>query len=308
MQKSEIRKDYILNRYVIITPSRANRPRELREENKTTRIKSCVFCPSNIVDQEVTDHLGGWRKKKWSCWSVLNKYPVVSLDNKAAYGYQEVIVETPQHGIDLSELSEENIRTVLRLYQNRTRAVSQMRKIDYILIFKNSGGRAGATLTHTHSQLLATEILPPDVAEELYLADKASRQCGRSIYSKIIDDELRQKERIIYQDERLVAFTPYASQFHYEAWIFTRRQVDNIIEINERELNSLAYCLHLILGKLHELNLNYNFFFHQVISNQKQHFYIKIQPRESVWAGVELGSGMVINSVAPEAAAEYYRS
>ncbi|PIZ98507.1 MAG: hypothetical protein COX77_04270 [Candidatus Komeilibacteria bacterium CG_4_10_14_0_2_um_filter_37_10] len=308
MLKSEIRKDYILNRYVIITPSRVNRPRDVRAENQSKRISSCVFCPSNIVTAEVTDYLLGAVKKQWSCWSVINKYPAVSTNNKSAYGYQEVIVETPQHGIDLGELSEQQMRNVLTLYQKRTKQVSKIKKIDYILIFKNSGGKAGASLMHAHSQLLAMELLPPDVAEELYLADKASRLCGRSIYRKIIDDELKQGARIIYQDDQVVAFAPYASQFHYEAWIFTRRQVDNIMEINSQEMDSMVYCLHLILSKLHSLNLNYNFFFHQVISNQKQHFYIKIQPRDSIWAGVELGSGLVINSVAPEQAAEFYRS
>jgi UDPglucose--hexose-1-phosphate uridylyltransferase len=108
-------------------------------------------------------------------------------------------------------------------------------------------------------------------------------------------------------DKNVLAFAPYASEYHYEAWVFPKRHLDNIAELNKNELKSFARALKLILHKLDSINVSFNFFLHNVISNQNQHFYIKIQPRESVWAGIELGSGLVINSIPPEQAAKFYR-
>jgi len=114
-------------------------------------------------------------------------------------------------------------------------------------------------------------------------------------------------ERKIFEDKFVAAFTPYASEYHYEAWIFTKRHLDNIAKLDDDEFKSFAKILKVILLKLQRLDLSFNFFLHQVISNKDQHFYLKIQPRDSVWAGIELGSGLVINSVLPEDAAEYYK-
>ena len=105
----------------------------------------------------------------------------------------------------------------------------------------------------------------------------------------------------------MIAFTPFASEYHYETWIFTKRHLDNITRLNDNEFKSFAHVLKKILTKLQALDLSFNFFMHQVISNHNQHFYMKIQPRESVWAGIELGSGLIINSVPPEYAAKFFR-
>jgi UDPglucose--hexose-1-phosphate uridylyltransferase len=104
------------------------------------------------------------------------------------------------------------------------------------------------------------------------------------------------------------AFAPFASEYHYEAWIFPKRHTDNVSTLNTQEISSLSKCLKMILTKIHKLDLSYNFFMHQAVSFKDQHFYIKIQPRDNnVWAGVELGSGLVINSIPPEKAARYLR-
>ena len=114
-------------------------------------------------------------------------------------------------------------------------------------------------------------------------------------------------ERKIYEDNYVAAFAPYASEFHYEAWVFTKRHIDNVDEMNKHELKSFSKAMKKILTKLGALDLSYNYFLHQLISNRDQHLYLKIQPRDSIWAGIELGSGLVINSISPEVAAKYYR-
>ena len=192
------------------------------------------------------------------------------------------------------------------MYARRTEAISNNQRIEYILCFKNQGSKAGASIVHAHSQIFATDILPPDIHEELGLAQAYKIEHGTCPYCDIIAKEMK-SERKIFEDKFVAAFTPYASEYHYEARIFTKRHLDNIAKLDDDEFKSFAKILKVILLKLQRLDLSFNFFLHQVISNKDQHFYLKIQPRDSVWAGIELGSGLVINSVLPEDAAEYYK-
>jgi UDPglucose--hexose-1-phosphate uridylyltransferase len=303
-KKSEIRKDYFLEKYVVITPGRAKRPFEMKEETVTDRSGLCDFCPENIDKKMVVDQIK--IGKKWAVISLKNIYPAVSIDNKNAYGIQEVIIETPNHAMGLGRLSEKEIGLVLQMYAKRTKAIAKDKKINYILCFKNKGAKAGASKVHAHSQVFATQMLPPDIQEEIVEADLYQANFGTCPYCDIIKQEIK-SPRKIYADRNIVAIAPFASQYHYEAWLFTKRHLDNITQINGQELKSLAKALKKILSRLHAHNFAYNLFLHQVISDETQHFYIKIQPRDSVWAGVELGSGLVINSIAPEEAAKFYK-
>jgi UDPglucose--hexose-1-phosphate uridylyltransferase len=300
--KSEIRKAYLLNKYVIITPSRALRPRDIKEQTVIARTGDCPFCPENIDQSNVKDRLG---PEDSQVISLGNVFPAVSLENDKAYGVQEVIVETPSHTKELGDLEEKEIENVLRMYARRTAAISQNEKIEYILCFKNQGSKAGASIVHAHSQVFATNILPPDIHEELGLAQSYRIAKGNCPYCDIIRKEMK-TERKIYEDSFVAALAPYASEFHYEAWIFTKRHVDNITKFSDQEFKAFAHVLKKILVKLNALDISFNYYLHQVISNRDQHFYLKIQPRESIWAGLELGSGLVINSVPPEEAAVYY--
>lgn len=302
---SEIRKSYFLNKYVIITPGRAKRPRDIHEKTMVERTKPCVFCPEN-VEKDILVKQYGDKGDNWDMLVLKNKYPAVTLNNKKAYGTQEVIVETPLHGIELGDLGVDKIEKLLKVYAERTEAISKIKRIEYILIFKNNGSKAGASILHAHSQIFATDILPTDVYEELKLVKKYKLKNKTCAYCDILKREIK-SPRKIYSDKYIAAFTPYASEFHYEAWIFTKRHLDNITNLNSAEFKSFAKALKMILVKLHMLDLSYNYFMHQVISDSDQHFYLKIQPRDSAWAGVELGSGIIINSIPPEEAAAYYR-
>ncbi|MBT7228802.1 DUF4931 domain-containing protein, partial [Candidatus Parcubacteria bacterium] len=235
-----------------------------------------------------------------------NKYPAVSLDNDKAYGQQEVVVETSDHTLELEDLSTEHITDLLDAYSERTKEISKNKEIDYILIFKNDGGVAGASLQHAHSQIFATKFLPP------HLLDKSQRQQayklkhGNCVYCDVIAKESK-SPRLIYKDKNVVAFTPYASMFNYEAWIMPIAHRDNITELTTAEKKSFAKVLKHLLIKIGDLDLPYNFYFHQVINDNDQHLYMKVVPRGSVWAGVEIGSGLIINPIDPAEAAEFYR-
>lgn len=308
LKNSEIRKAYLINKYVIITPGRLARPRDIKEQTIIERTKPCPFCAEHIDKNNILDKIPakGGQNKDWQVLCLKNIYPAVSLNNEKAFGAQEVIVEVPDHAKELAELPEEHIEQILRMYARRTEELSKNKKIDYILCFKNQGSKAGASMVHAHSQIFATRILPPDIHEELGMAQSYKVQKGVCPYCDIVKREMK-SERKIFEDKFIAAFAPYASEYHYEAWIFTKRHLDNITKLNSDEFKSFARALKKILLKLRALDLAFNFFMHQVISNQDQHFYLKIQPRDSIWAGIELGSGLVINSVPPEAAAKYYR-
>lgn len=302
--KSEIRKAYLLNKYVIITPGRAKRPRDIKEETVIKRTASCPFCVENLSDDLILDSIN--KDGKWQVASIKNIFPALTLDNDKAYGTQEVIIESRDHSKEMAELSEAEIENILRMYASRTAELQKNDKIDYILCFKNQGSKAGASIVHAHSQVFASHVIPPDVHAELGLAQNYEVKHKICAYCDIVKKEMK-TERKIFEDKNVAAFCPYASEFHYEAWIFTKRHLDNITKLNDDEIKSFARALKIILGKLHALDLSFNYFLHQVVSDRSQHFYLKIQPRDSIWAGVELGSGMVINSMPPEEAARYYR-
>ncbi len=304
MLKSEIRKDYLSDKYVIITPGRSKRPRDIKEQTIISRLANCVFCPENINKKNIVDQIEGPQGK---IISIKNTFPAVTLDNKKAYGAQEVIIETPDHKPELHNLSETQIKQLLKMYAKRTAALSKIKNIEYILCFKNQGSKAGASIVHAHSQIFATDIMPSEIKEEYRLSREYKNDHKTCAYCDIIKKEMK-SPRKIYEDKFVAAFAPYASQYHYEAWIFTKRHLDNITKLNDSEFNSFAKILKKILIKLSKLNLSFNYFLHQSISDTDQHFYLKIQPRDSVWAGVELGSGLIINSVEPEKAAKFFRN
>lgn len=304
--KSEIRKAYFLNKFVIITPGRAKRPRDMVEQTIEKSSSSCFFCPGQVENQEVIRYYGGG-EKNWKIVAIKNKFPSVSLDNKKAYGTQEVIIETREHNKKFVDLPLSQIELYLNVLAKRLKDISKNKKLEYILEFKNHGSKAGASIKHEHSQIFATEILPIDVFEELELAESYKIEHGTCPYCDTLKKELKSSRRV-WEDNRVGAFTPYASEYHYETWIFPKRHTDNISTLNKSEIRSMAKCLKHILDKVDKLGLAYNFFMHQVVSRQDQHFYIKVQPRDvNVWAGVELGSGLVINSISPELAAKYLR-
>ncbi|MBD3248267.1 DUF4931 domain-containing protein [Candidatus Falkowbacteria bacterium] len=304
-ERSEIRKSYLLDKYVVITPGRAKRPRDVKEQTILKRSGKCPFCSENIDKNNIKDRIND-KNGDWQVLSVANIFPAVSLDNKKAYGTQEVVIDTPNHQKELADLSIGHIQKLLEMYSKRTTELTKNKNLDYILCFKNQGSKAGASIIHAHSQIFATKMIPKELEEEAYLLSKYKMKHKTCAYCDILAKEEKGKRKI-YSDENVVAFTPYASEYHYEAWIFPRRHLDNITEMNKEELASFSQALKLILKKLKSIDLSFNYFLHNVVSNKEQHFYLKIQPRDSIWAGVELASGLVINSVSPEKAADFYR-
>ncbi len=311
IKRSTIRRDYFLSQEVIISPGRAARPKN----QKSTKLKidqrtadSCFFCPEKLDYNNVIELLPANSAKKWQVAAINNIYPAVEMNNRQALGKQEVIIDTPRHEQSLADVTVDELAMVLKMYARRTIALSKQPPLDYILCFKNYGHEAGASLEHSHSQVFATKILPLAIRAELSAARRYRRRTGHCPHCDMITKEVAAAERLIWQDHNAVAIAPYASRFPYEAWVSPKRHQDNIGQASQVELQSLASGLSLILKQLQSLGLAYNICLHQVISATDQHFVIKVQPRGTIWAGVEIGSGLVINSVPPEEATIFYRS
>lgn len=304
--RSEIRVDEIHDRFIIIAPGRSKRPHDVaRHKEVPVKSKDCPFCrEAEEMSQPPLHQVGpdDW----WEIKVIKNIFPFLSPDNPRAYGHQEVVIETPHHDRDLAEFGENHILRLLQTYQARTKALSQDKKVKYIIIFKNHGGKAGASLVHAHSQIMAAGFVPDHIVNKLSRARKYLIEKGISYYKKLADNEVN-GPRAIYSDKYLSVFCPYASSYNYEVWFVPKRQVDNITLLEEYELKSLAHALKMVLKKINNLELPYNLYMHQTLTDPSEYFYLRVCPRRDTWAGVELGSRVIVNTVAPEDAAKYYR-
>lgn len=294
-----IRKNYFQDKQVVIAPRRNKRP-----HNQFGIKNICPFCAIYFSDKNILDALP--RIKKWQVASIANLFPAFSKNNPRAYGFQEVIIDTPKHDQDFCDLSIRQIENILKMYAKRTHALSQDSKIQYILCFKNSGAKAGASLKHAHSQIIATGIIPSQARQEMDDFKKYQAKNKICPYCDILKKEAKTK-RQIYSDRFISVLAPYTSEYGYETWILTQRHLDNITELNNQELKAVAQALKKITLSLKKLNLDFNFFCNQIKSETDQHFYFKIQPRPSVWAGLEMGSGLIINAISPEKAAKIFK-
>lgn len=299
--QSEVREDKIHDRFVIIAPGRSKRPHSRDKKKKDT----CVFCSKEVQDK-VPALYPTAKGKEWLVKVIKNIYPVVSISNPKAYGYHEVVIETREHGKEMSDLPLDHLIAVLEAYIERTKELAKDKKIKYVLIFKNQGGSAGASLAHAHSQIFASSFVPPHIIDKLTKAQEYRIEHGNCYYCDLIKKETR-GPRFIAGDEQAVAFTPYASIYAYEAWIMPQKHVDNVTVLGRDEIASIALLIKQITTKLNKEKIHYNMFLHQSITDKDEHFYIRICPRRDIWAGLETGSRLIVNPVSPEEAAKFYR-
>lgn len=307
MNTPEIRQDFIHDRVVIIAPGRKKRPHDFPQ---TTIVRqdqgaaSCIFCPEQLRDVKAVLTVG--HGLDWKVKVIKNIFPIVSVDNPKAYGYQEVVIDTPQHDVEFADLTIEHIETVFEVFGQRIKTLQKDPKIKYILTFKNHGGKAGASVAHAHSQIFASSFLPPHIVDKRTRAEGYRIQKGTCYYDDLIIKE-QKGPRWVLEDDYFGVFCPYASSYNYEAWLIPWRHLDNISQLTAAERHSLAINLKYLLGRLETIGLPYNLYAHQVVRDKNEHFYFRIAPRGDVWAGLELGSRLIVNTVPPEDAAKFYR-
>lgn len=304
MSKSEIRKDYFTDEYVIIAPNRAKRPHKVGAIPDVTG-SICHFCPDNFKDEIVTYQDNGYNDQ-WEILSILNKFSALTLDNPDAYGQNEVIIETRKHGLDINDFSVDHIVRIFNAYIDRFDALRNMDGIKHVILFKNEGGKAGASIAHTHSQVIALPVLPLKIENEASAFNKYRLEHATCPYCDIIAKET-DKPRVIWEDENLFVLSPYASTAPFGVWLLPKRHVRFMSELTRSEKESIALAMKIVLGKLDEFGISYNYFVENAVNREDYHMHIKITPRPDVWGGLEMGTGVIVNPIAPEYAARLYR-
>ena len=326
----ELRKDPIIGRWVIISTERGKRPSNFGNSEKIVLPKACPFCPGNesATPREIMAYRPDGseaNKPGWSLRVMSNKYPALIIEGdldrepKGIYdrmngiGAHEVIIETPHHEFDLVDLSLQNIKDVLWAYRERYLDLQRDPRFKYILIFKNHGSAAGASVEHSHSQLIATPIIPKRVAEELIGAKRYYDYKERCIFCDILRQEITDKDRVVCENDSYIAFQPYASRFPFETWLMPKAHICHYVDIDFDMHTELASILKEILTRLKVglANPSYNYILHTApVGSEYREFYhwhIEIIPKLTKVAGFEWGTGFYINPTRPEDAAKFLR-
>ncbi len=338
---SELRHDPLAKRWVIIATERSRRPEEFDfHVEQEAEPRFCPFCPGHedktpAEISAVRPEGGAPNTPGWEVRVIPNKYPALAIegdlerrgvglyDRMRGIGAHEVIVESPQHSLHLADLDPVHIERVLAACQERLRDLLRDGRFKYILLFKNYGAAAGATLSHPHTQLIATPITPRAIAMELESARVHYYLKERCIFCDLLAQEIEARDRIVRLDEHFVVMAPYASRFPFELLVIPRRHNHSFAEEPRPMLTALARCLRDTLARLKGALRNppYNFVFHTAPNTttlvQRRnywdtlavdwHWHIEILPRLTRVAGFEWGTGFYVNPTAPEEAAAFLR-
>ncbi|OAA30884.1 galactose-1-phosphate uridylyltransferase [Kosmotoga arenicorallina S304] len=326
----ELRKDPILKRWVIIATERSKRPNDFK---KAQELPGGGFCPFDYGNEHTTPpEIMAFRGEKtkpdepgWWIRVVPNKFPALDpklepdkfghgmYDVIKGFGTHEVIIETPEHDQNLATLPLKQVQEVIWAYKYRFNELEKDPRIKYVLIFKNHGKEAGASLQHPHSQLIATPIVPKRVVEEMEGSLDYYNFKERCVYCDILNQELLEKTRIVEENDLFLAFEPFAARFPFETWILPKKHRFNFGEIGTEEVKQFARILKNTLYRIYKAldNPPFNFMLHTGISNMEgekyYHWHLEIVPRLTRVAGFEWGSGFYINPTPPEYAAKYLR-
>jgi len=318
---SEFRKDPIIDRWVIFASGRSNRPVSYQNSVLPVSKQRCPFCPGHEEDT-VTEI---WRVDSGDCgWSIRvvpNRYPAVSAEVSSSgesseifrylsgVGIHDVIVETPEHDLTMQHYKAEKMYEVVSVYKKRIREIRLDDKLKYVIIFKNQGFNAGATISHSHTQLIALPVIPLNMTDELLASKRYYTEQRTCIYCQLIKDEQNQRQRVITENDMYISVAAYAARFPYEVWIIPKTHE---AQFENTENNSLSFLAKIFSETLRRLDrvidsLSYNFVLHsspfRENAEKYYHWHIEIIPRTTNIAGFEWGTGYYINSVAPEQAA-----
>ncbi len=332
----ELRKDPIVGRWVIISTDRAKRPTDFIRDRVKLKGGFCPFCygnesktPSEILAFRPNPSGGPPRAKDAPGWTVRvvpNKFPALGIegtlgrqaegmfDKMNGIGAHEVIVETPDHNLSLGDLPEKQIEDVLRAFRDRILDLRQDKRFKYILIFKNHGEAAGASLEHSHSQLIALPIIPRRVTEELEGAKQYYIYKERCVFCDIIRQELEAGVRVVSENEHFLTIAPYAPRFPFETWLLPKRHESAFENSSTQMFDGLARALKDLLTRAERVldNPAYNLIIHsapvQDANLDHYHWHIEFMPKLTKTAGFEWGTGFYINPTPPEEAVRYLRA
>ena len=327
-EQSEFRHDVICGRWVIFAPERARRPLgQSKPQPRQNVVRDvCPFClgpshdtppPSQVFPAE-------------GPWQVLvcpNKFPAVrpiepdtrgltlrfNRQQLPGFGVHEIVIEGPDHFTDPTELTDEVYQRVLISYRERIRTFADDRRLDYVSVFKNVGAEAGASMAHTHSQIVATPFIPNNIRDEIAGADEYFKNRNRCIFCNLLRPESGRIPRLVAESAKFAVICPFAPRFAYEMWVLPKSHASHFETITDVDALELVLLLKRVLRALDAVAgvPAYNYFLHtaplRIEPSPSYHWHIEIVPRTARPAGFEWSTGVFINTVMPERAAKELR-
>ena len=320
----QLRKDPVTGRWVIVNIESPQK--EFPSRPHTPSSKACPFCPGN--ESMTPPEIVSYPKKSGKGWQVRvipNKFPALRIEEKTdkqaigiydkvgGFGAHEVIIENPDHDKEIADLSTEQVELVVRAYRERYLDLKKDARLKYILLFKNYGEAAGASLEHPHSQLIALPIVPSRVLGELKGSGDHFSRTERCIFCDMLQQEKGVQKLTVFSENGFVALAPFASRFPFETWLLPQQHEAGFERMDETRLRSFAEALRITLGKLKRAlhDPSFNFMIHSVPAlgkdTESYHWHVEIIPNLTQVAGFELGTGFYVNPTPPEIAAGILR-
>ena len=326
----QLRKDPITGRWVIVNEENPRNADSFKSEPHLKSSKTCPFCGGNegMTPSEISAYgrrsgakgLGGWQVRV-----VPNKFPALRIeescekyafgiyDKIGGFGAHEVIIENPDHDKEMTDLTDDQAELIIRAYRDRCLDLRKDKRFKYILIFKNYGPSAGASLEHPHSQLIALPIVPSRVLGEVKGASKHYEYTDRCIFCDMLNQERAERRLTVLEEEEFVVLSPFVSRFPFETWIMPKSHEANFDAISENGIRALARVMKNTLLRLKKAlkDPSYNFMIHsaplQASDLESYHWHIEIIPHLTQVAGFEWGTGFYVNPTPPELATEALR-
>lgn len=329
---SELRQDALTNTWVACAPGRHDRPHKTGATPSSPSptdeipVEGCPFCPGH-EDQlpDILWELPADDDRPWYTRAVPNKYPALTPDTppssrdaglyrtRSNHGRQEVLIDTPYHYQGLAQMPTDQVEAVLHTYQTRYRTLREEAPNLYPVVFRNHGKRAGASLPHPHSQIIATDAPPTRIEREEEAARTRYEETGRCPYCEMIDEEEAAGTRLVWQNDDVVMFVPFAAQVPFELWILPRRHDPEFGRLTDADRPSIAAALHHAARSYHD-HLDdpaYNLFVCTALQHNTDapylHWHLRLHPRTSRQAGFERATGLWINPSIPERDAAHLR-
>jgi UDPglucose--hexose-1-phosphate uridylyltransferase len=331
-----MRRDYLLDRWAVIATERKKRPTDFAKPREVVKPTMCPFEPGNEDKTPAAELVylrsntggikkvrdkGEFRHKNWLVRCFPNLFPAFMAPvegmkrTKAnenpflldALGAHEVIVESPNHDEHPGVARIDQLTLVVDACLDRLKALSALPYVRYVSIFRNHGIEAGASLSHAHSQIIATPFIPQTLREELKASEKFWKDTHECAFCSIMKKE-KKSPRFIWQNDSFCVFAPWASVNPLEFWVLPRKHQASPSEMRRKQKQDLAKTLRVCLGGLKNLvnDPPYNYGFHIAPSAEADEFYhwhIEVYPKLAIWAGFEKSTGIYINTVPPEDAA-----
>jgi len=328
---SELRRDPICGRWVIVDTDHPSKPEDFEHEPHSWRGGVCPFCYGSegmtpfeieaLRDPNTAPNTPGWQVR-----IVPNKFPALQIegdldrrgvgiyDKSNGIGAHEILIESPYHNKDIPDLLNEEVEKVILMCCRRAQDLVKDKRFKYIMIFKNYGPSAGASLEHPHTQIIALPLVPKNPMEEIKGAQNYFEYRERCVYCDVIRQEIQEKERIILENKYFLAFCPSVSRFPFEIWIIPKKHQNHFYHMPPEEIPVLASILKETITKVKKVfnSPAYNFIIHSSPANsdsftESYHWHIEFMPKLTRVAGFEWGTGFYIVPTPPELAAAYLR-